>query len=136
MDKASIIIADENILLRKFLRRNMQWDQNLWVINEADDGLELLEQLKESTPDLIILQKSLPTLSGLDAAKIIKEQFPLVKIVILTRELNHKCYCRASEIGVDGYVLTNEIGNITNIINIVIAGKTYISPYFHRQAEV
>ena len=125
MVKASIIFADDNILLRKFLRMSIQEDPHFSIAKEAGDGLELLGQLKETTPDIIILDISMPSLSGLDAAKIIKELYPQVKIVILTMHEKKSYFRRACEIGVDGYVLKDEIEKIHYTI-IAFAPETML----------
>jgi DNA-binding NarL/FixJ family response regulator len=130
MPQATVIFADDNILLRKFLRMSIQEDPHLSVANEAGDGLELLRQLEETTPDIIILDISMPFLSGLKAAKIIKEQYPGIKIVILTMNDRISYFQRACEIGVDGYVLKDEIERSHYIITTVLQGKTYISSCF------
>ena len=130
MSKSSIIFADDNLRLREYLRMAFQADSNFLIAKEAGDGLELLEQLKEITPDIVLLDISMPNLSGLQAAEIIKQLYPQVKIVILTFNQSHTYFRRASEIGVDGYVLKEEIEDINNIIMSVLQGKTYISSYF------
>jgi DNA-binding NarL/FixJ family response regulator len=130
MGRASVIFADDNVMLRKFLRMIIQDDPNLYVAKEADNGLELLEQLKETTPDIIVLDISMPFLSGLEVAKKIKELYPKIKIVILTMNNKKSYFHRACEIGVDGYVLKDEIENIHYIITAVLQGTTYISSCF------
>jgi DNA-binding NarL/FixJ family response regulator len=130
MGQASVIFADDNVMLRKFLRMIIQDDPNLYVAKEAGNGLELLEQLKETTPDIIVLDISMPGLSGLEAAKKIKALYPKIKIVILTMNNGKSYFRRACEIGVDGYVLKDEIENIHHIITAVLQGRTYISSYF------
>lgn len=135
MGKASIIFADHNILLRKFLRMIVQTDPRLSVVNEADDGLELLGQLEKTTPDIVILDISMPNLSGLETAEIIKKHYPTVKIVIMTIHQEQNYFRRALRIGVDGYVLKNEIKNFHFIINTVLQGKTYISSCFNGKIE-
>jgi DNA-binding NarL/FixJ family response regulator len=130
MRQASVIFADKNILLRKFLRMSIQEDPHLLIAKEADDGLELLRQLEENPPDIIVLDISLPSLSGLEVAKIVKEKNPQIKIVILTM-YDRKSYFRyAWEIGVDGYVLKDEIEKIHAIITTILQEKTYISSCF------
>jgi DNA-binding NarL/FixJ family response regulator len=91
--------------------------------------------LNETTPDVIVSDVSLANLSGLEAAKIIKEQHSQVKIVILTAELCINKYHAANKIGVDGYILKNEIENITYIINNILRGMTYISSYFQERTR-
>jgi CheY-like chemotaxis protein len=133
--KTSIICADDNIQLRKFLKMTIQEDPNLSVINEAGDGLELLGLLKETTPDIVVLDISMPALSGLDAAEIIKKLYPQIKIVMLTMHQRKGFFHRACEIGVDGYVLKDELEEINLIINSVLQGRTYISPCFSVKIE-
>ena len=135
MGKASIIFADDNVLLRKFLKTTVQSDPTLCLINEAGDGLELLEQLKVATPDIILLDISMPNLSGLKAAEIIKNLYPQIKIVIMTMHQSQHFFHRASEIGVNGYILKEEIGDINHIISAVLRGKTYISAYFANRSH-
>jgi DNA-binding NarL/FixJ family response regulator len=135
MRQASIILADEDILLRKFLKMNIQTDPNLFIVKEAGDGLELLGQLEETPPDIVTLDIAMPNLSGLEAAGIIRKKYPLVKIVILTRHYEHNYFHQALGIGVDGYVLKNEIECFHFIINIVLQGETYISSYLEGKIE-
>ena len=135
MGKASIIFADDNILLRKFLRMTVQEDPNLGIAREAGDGLELLEQLKGITPDMVILDISMPNLSGLKVAEVIKKLYPQIKIVILTMHSSKHYFRRAHEIGVHGYVLKDEIENINYIITTILNGKNYISSYFENHTN-
>lgn len=135
MGSASIILADDNILVRKFLRMLIQIDPNLCVVNEAGDGLELLGQLEETIPDIVILDLSMPNLSGLETAEIIKKKYPHVKLVILTLHQEHSYFRRAQRLGVEGYVLKEEIENMCHIITKVLQGKTYMSHYFQRKVD-
>ena len=99
------------------------------VIHEAGDGLELLELLKESSPDIVILDISMPRLGGLEAAQIIKMQYPTMKIVILTMHREKIFFQKALGIGVDGYILKEEADAVLNsAIKIVLEDKTYFSP--------
>ena len=105
---ASIILTDDHVLARQGLRRIIQEDPAMQVIHEAGDGLELLELLKESTPDVVILDISMPRLRWLEAARIIKTQYPTMKIMILTMHREKSFFQKALGIGVDGYILKEE----------------------------
>jgi len=99
------------------------------VTSEAGDGLALLELLKDHTPDVVILDISMPRLRGLEAAEIIKAQYPQVKIMILTMHRDKYLFARAMEIGVDAYVLKDEADiDLTRAIKAILAGKNYVSP--------
>ncbi len=74
-----IILADDHALVRHGIKRIIQEDHELLVVDEAEDGLELLHLLEKSTPDMVILDISMPRLRGLEAMKLIKGLHPKVK---------------------------------------------------------
>ena len=126
---ASIILAEDHVLVRQGLRRIIQEDPAVRVIHEASDGLEVLALLKESNPDIVILDISMPHLGGLEAAQIIKTQYPTVKIMILTMHRQKTLFHKALGIGVHGYVLKEEADAVlTYAIKAVLEDKTYFSP--------
>jgi DNA-binding NarL/FixJ family response regulator len=126
---ASIILAEDHVLARQGLRRIIQEDPAVQVTHEAGDGLEVLEILKEGLPDVVILDISMPHLGGLEAAQIIKTQYPTIKIVILTMHRERNFFQKAMGIGVDGYILKDEADSVlTSAIKAVLEGKTYFSP--------
>jgi DNA-binding NarL/FixJ family response regulator len=125
----SIILAEDHVLVRQGLRRIIQEDPAMQVIHEVGDGVELLALLKSNTPDIVILDISMPRLQGLEAAQIIKAQYPNVKIMILTMHRERNYFQKAMEIGVNGYVLKDEADTALNIaIKAVLEDQTYFSP--------
>jgi len=126
---ASIILAEDHVLVRQGLRRIILEDPTVQVIHEVGDGLELLELLKNTTPDVVILDISMPRLAGLEAARIIKTKYPAIKIMILTMHRERTFFQKAMEIGVNGYVLKDEADTTLNsAITAVLEDKTYFSP--------
>jgi DNA-binding NarL/FixJ family response regulator len=67
-----IVLADDHLMLRHGIKRIIEEAEDLVVVGEASDGLELLDLLKKSTPDMVILDLSMPKLRGLEAATEIK----------------------------------------------------------------
>ena len=130
---ASIILAEDHALVRQGLRRIIQEDPGVQVTYEAGNGLEVLEFLKENMPDIVLLDISMPHLGGLEAAQIIRAQYPTIKIVILTMHRERHFFQKALEIGVDGYILKDEADSVlVNAIQAVLEGKTYFSPLVYR----
>jgi DNA-binding NarL/FixJ family response regulator len=128
---ASIILAEDHVLVRQGLRRIIQENPAMQVILEAGDGAELLALLKESTPDIVILDISMPRLGGLEAAKIIKTEYPTIKIMILTMHWEKNFFQKALGIGVDAYILKEEADvALDPAIKAVLEDKTYFSPVF------
>jgi DNA-binding NarL/FixJ family response regulator len=126
---ASIILAEDHVLVRQGLKRIIQENPALQVIHEAGDGEELLDLLKNSTPDIVILDISMPRLQGLDAAQIIKRKYPAIKIMILTMHRERSFFQKAVDIGVDGYVLKDEADTtLISALQALLEDKTYFSP--------
>ena len=126
---ASVILAEDHVLVRQGLRRIIQEDPTVQVTHEAGDGLELLELLKNATPDVVVLDISMPRLTGLEAAQIIKKQYPAIKIMILTMHKERNFFQKAKEIGVNGYVLKDEADTVlTSAIQTILENRTYYSP--------
>jgi CheY-like chemotaxis protein len=84
MDPYTIVLADDHAMFREGVRKIIERIQDLSITGEASDGLELLELLKKSCPNLVILDISMPNLRGLEAIREIKRTYPKVKIIVLT----------------------------------------------------
>lgn len=125
----SVILADDHILVRQGIRRIIEEDSSVKVIGEAADGQEVLELLNQCSPDLIILDISMPGLGGFEAAELIKKQYPAIKIIFLTMFKRKNFLAKAKTIGVDGFVLKEEADADLNFaIRAVLDNKTYFSP--------
>jgi DNA-binding NarL/FixJ family response regulator len=126
---ASIILAEDHVLVRQGLRKIIEEDPGLEVIHEAGNGVELLELLAVSTPDIVIIDITMPRLDGLEAAKIIKQQYPGVKILILTMHRDKHYFSKAQKIGVNGYLLKEDADtDLNSAIYTILQGNTYTSP--------
>lgn len=125
----TIILADDHVLVRQGIRRIIEEDSSLEVIGEAGDGQEVLELLKKSTPNLVILDISMPRLGGFEAAEIIKNQYPAVKIIMLTMHKRNNFLNKAREIGAEGFVLKEQAdADLNTAIKTVLENKVYFSP--------
>jgi len=131
MPHYNIVLADDHVLVRQGLKKLIEEDPELRVVDEAGDGLELLEILEESTPDMVIIDINMPRLRGLEATKFIKEMYPEVKVLILTMNKNKELLYQAMNYGADGYLLKEDANEILHsAIKGIRRGKTFISPLF------
>lgn len=129
MSKFRIILADDHALFREGIKRILQDDPNLTVIGEAGDGLELLDLLEQSTPDLVILDISMPRLEGLEVINLIKGLYPEVKILILTMHKSRDYVYKAMDKGADGYMIKEDANEVLrSAIETLRRGETFISP--------
>jgi len=86
----SILLADDHVMVRRGIRRIIQGISDVEVVKEANDGFEWIEPLKETSPQLVILDISMPNLWGLEATREIKIINPEVKVLILTMHKDQK----------------------------------------------
>jgi DNA-binding NarL/FixJ family response regulator len=92
-------------------------------------GLELLTLLNKLTPDMILLDISMPNLRGIEATREIKSIHPDVKVLILTMHKNKEYLHQAISAGADGYLLKEDAGTeLSSAIQTIRRGRIYISP--------
>ena len=124
-----IVLADDHLMLRHGIKRIIEESEDLVVVGEASDGLELLDLLKKSTPDMVILDLSMPKLRGLEATTEIKTIYPKVKILILTMHNNKEYLIQALSARTDGYLLKEDTDTqLIAAIESIRQGKIFLSP--------
>lgn len=125
----SIILADDHVIFRQGIRKIIEEVEGFAVVGEASDGLELLGLLKTTRPDLVILDISMPNLRGLEAAEEIKQQYPGVKILILTMHKKKSFVQLGLKVGADGFLLKEDADTeLFRAIATIRKGNMYISP--------
>jgi DNA-binding NarL/FixJ family response regulator len=128
MPSYKIVLAEDHIPLRRIIKKIVQGTDGLNVVGEVKDGLELLELLEQSLPDMVITDISMPRLGGLEATKKIKELYPQIKVLILTFHREKDYLHEALSNGVDGYILKQDMDQeIYSAIAAVRRGQVYVS---------
>ncbi len=128
-DVKNIVLAEDHRLLREGLKALLKVDENLQVVGEAENGLEALKCVEKSKPHLILLDLSMPKMSGLSVIKELKSRFPEIKILALTIHESDQYVLEAFQSGADGYCLKDASRDeLLMAIHSVLDGKTYISP--------
>lgn len=124
-----VILADDHALFRGGVRRILEEMPEVEVVGEAGDGLALLEILKKITPDLVVLDISMPHLRGLEAIREIKKLVPETNILMLTMHKETDYLSQALTAGAAGYLLKQEADpELVNAVQVIRSGKTYLSP--------
>jgi DNA-binding NarL/FixJ family response regulator len=100
-----ILIVDDIRLLRESLKFMIQTDSSMEVVACAENGLEAFDYCNTLKPDVILMDLTMPKCSGTEATKLIKAQFPDIKILILTASENELNVVQALNSGADGYLL-------------------------------
>ena len=128
-NKHKIVIAEDHRLFREGLKSMLAGQQNLDVIAEAEDGLEAIRCIRKLQPDLLLLDLSMPRLSGISVMKDVKAEFPEVKILALTIHESDQYVLEAFEAGADGYCIKDASREeLMLAIKSVLEGRRYISP--------
>jgi DNA-binding NarL/FixJ family response regulator len=129
MDAYTIILADDHAMLREGIRKIIERIEGVTISGEVNDGLELLELLKKSTPHLVILDISMPNLRGLEAIREIKKTYPKVKILVLTMHKKKEFLRQALQDGADGFLLKEDAGSeLIRAVQTVRNDGKYLSP--------
>jgi serine/threonine protein kinase/DNA-binding CsgD family transcriptional regulator len=115
-----LVLADDHSVLRKALVSSLDNRPEFAVVGEASNGDEALEQALELSPDVLVLDLNMPGKGGLDILPVIREQAPLVKVLVLTGREESGYIVRALRAGANGYILKSADENelIDAIINV------------------
>lgn len=128
-----IILADDHAILRQGIRRIIEEESNLSVISEVGDGLELLSVMKRLSPDMVIVDISMPKLRGIEATLEIKDRYPKVKVLILSMHKSKEYLFQVISAGADGYLLKEDTDDeLFTAIETVRSGDIYLSPSIAR----
>lgn len=129
MTKLRVLLVDDHAVLRAGLKLLINAQTDMTVVGEAGSGQEAIRQTKEHQPDIIVMDISLPDLSGAEATEQIKQAAAQVRVLALTRHSDQGYLRRLLRAGASGYVLKKTAADeLINAIHIVAAGGTYLDP--------
>ena len=129
MNKLRIILAEDHETIRDGLKLLVNSRPDMEVVGEADNGRTALQLAEESSPDVVVMDISMPELNGLQATKKLKDKSPQVKVLILTRHSEPGYLQELLQAGAGGYVLKqSKSEELIRAILAVAAGQTYLDP--------
>ncbi|MCP3677517.1 MAG: response regulator transcription factor [Deltaproteobacteria bacterium] len=129
MESYSIVLADDHTMFREGIKKIIGERIGMEVVREAGSGLELLKLLKEMTPDMVILDISMPGIGGIEATQEIKSTYSGVKVLILSMHDDKEYLHHTISAGADGYLLKKDADTeLFSAIYEIQRGNTYISP--------
>jgi DNA-binding NarL/FixJ family response regulator len=125
----AIMLVDDHAVVREGYRSVLQKQPGLRVVAEASDGAEAYRLFKESAPDLIIMDLSMPGIGGLEAIRRIRQWDKAAKILVFTMHQNVGFAVQAIRAGARGYVTkTSPPETLVRAVMDVLAGRVAISP--------
>lgn len=133
MKQIGLVIADDHTLLRDGMRALLDSTDGIKVVAEANDGLEVMEQVKKHQPDVVLMDIGMPRMNGLDATKLITQNYSNTRVLIISMHANEEYVLRALRAGAAGYILKeSRKQELLHAIETVASGGTYLSPKVSR----
>ena len=127
--KKQIFIVEDHRLFREGLKAMLSPIPEYEIAGEAEDGLEAIRLIRKSKPDLVLLDLSMPRMSGFSVLQEIKAEMPEVKILVLSIHESDQYVLQAFEAKADGYAIKDSSREeLRMAIRSVLEGKKYISP--------
>jgi NarL family two-component system response regulator LiaR len=134
MEKITILLADDHVLVREGTCQLLEREEDLQVIGEAGDGEEAVRLATELHPDVAIIDIAMPKLNGIEATKRIKALCPATAVLILTAYDDDPYVFALLEAGAAGYLLKNVRGrDLVEAIRAVDAGESMLHPTIARK---
>ena len=124
-----IMVADDSRIIREGMKKIFSLSEDIEVVCEAGNGYEVLEQLASHIIDIVLLDIEMPIMDGVKTAKLIREQYPQTKIIILTTYKEDEYIFSTIRLGVNAFLLKDsDVENIIFTIKSVDADNYIFDP--------
>jgi DNA-binding NarL/FixJ family response regulator len=123
----SILIIEDHRLFANAIQRLLSGQSDLEIVDIVKSGEEALKKLPGLKVDLVLVDVSLPTISGIDLVQQIRTEFPHLRCLMLSGHTTPKYVKRSLEVGASGYVLKDDVNGILEGIRRALDGEIYVS---------
>lgn len=126
--KIKVLIADDHPVTRAGVRSILEDDSNIEIVGEAKDGREAVNLVDAKKPEVVMMDITMPQLSGIDATKEIISKYPNMKVIALSIHTGQKFVKEMIDAGASGYLLKDEMPEeLIKAISAVVKGEMYLS---------
>jgi DNA-binding NarL/FixJ family response regulator len=133
-NKTGILIADDHPLFRQSLMTVLKNEPDFEVVGEASNGVEAVKMTEELSPDIVLMDITMPGLDGLEATRQIKAEHPEIAVLVLTIHEDEQHAVDILEAGAAGYLTKSVFGeDIVHSIRGVVSGEMVLSPSVGKQ---
>lgn len=123
-----ILLADDHQVFRDGIASILEDIEDMSLIAQAKDGREVLDQLQEHQPDLILMDITMGDTSGIDTTRLVKEKYPAINILVLSMHAEKEYILKVLEAGATGYLLKDAgTAEMLTAVRTVAKGNTYYS---------
>jgi DNA-binding NarL/FixJ family response regulator len=136
MKKISVVLVDDHTVVREGLRALLANEQDIEVVGEAPDGRRALTMVKQSPPDVVVMDVAMPLLNGMDATRQIARMCRSTGVLVLSSYTDEECVDQLLKAGAAGYLSKQTAANeLPQAIREVRRGNRYFSPSIARQLQ-
>ncbi len=124
-----VLVADDHGIVRSGVRMLLDQQQGMCVVAEAEDGVEAVEAALEHKPDAVVLDVSMPRMTGIQATHEIKQHLPEAAVVLLSMHDDERYFYEALRAGAAGYVLKRSAdAQLVEAIRAALRGEPFVAP--------
>ena len=124
-----VMLVDDHVVLRDGLKSLLNYEPDIEVVAEASDGREAITIVDQVKPDIVISDISMPGLNGIESCRILRQDHPTLKIIVLSMHSGQEYVLQALQAGANGYVVKQaDASEVITAIRAVIVGGAYLSP--------
>lgn len=130
MLQSKILLIDDHSLVREGIKFILQKNEKFIICAEAGDGLDGIERIKQTQPDIVITDLSIPGINGIEILKFIRANFPHIKTLVLTMHDEAEYVLSAIELGANGYLLKNsDLSELERAVLAIRSGNNFYSKH-------
>jgi two-component system nitrate/nitrite response regulator NarL len=127
-DNIRIVLVDDHSLVLEGISARLSEEENFEIVGQASNGLEALTVVKETQPDVVLMDVSMPVMDGIEAMERMAQDYPDIRVLILSMHDNQEYIMRLMRLGASGYVLKDVPSReLVRAVRTVYSGSTYIS---------
>ncbi|AJE02934.1 response regulator [Geobacter pickeringii] len=124
-----VLVVDDHKIMREGLRSLLEGQSDLVVVGEAEGGREAIQRVRDTAPDVVVMDLSMPEMNGIEATRRIAENFPDVRILALSMHSDRRFVEEALAAGACGFLLKDcAFDELVGAIREVKAARYYLSP--------
>ncbi len=129
MSPIRVLIADDHVVMREGISFLLEAEPDIQVVGQASDGQEAWEKARQLKPDIVLMDITMPGISGLEATRQLRAALPETQVLVLTMHEGDEFFFRMLQAGASGYVLKGASSDeLLNAIRAVYRGGVYLYP--------